>query len=370
MLKPTAPTGLRPLTPVEAPAAAKKAGDARDESITRLNQIALGKEYRATVLARLQDGQFLVRIANAAARMPLPAGTLPGDRLNLTLIGNQPRPTFLLGSGPGAGSTPTSVSDAGRLIDQMRQLAQRHGLSNQVLGGPPPLDAPSSSDAALARKIAQALQNILDTSGLFYESHVGEWADNQRSLDRLMREPQAAFPRPGGDTAAQKLPSDLNSSAAKGALAAGLSDDLASATSQAEHADTVLRLANQENLQAARMVNLQLDLLEQRRTAWEGELWPGQKLHWEISEETPEDSPAAGTAANPVWQSKIRIELPQLGAVTALLKIQGGHVRVQLAAASADSAAVLQNKVDMLAGALEAAGSALDQLTVKQDEHA
>ena len=368
MLKPTDPTGLRPLTPVDAPAAAKKVGDAREESVTRLNQIALGKEYSATVMGRLQDGQYLVRIANAAARMPLPAGTQAGDRLTLTLIAHQPRPTFLLGSGMSAGSTPTSVSDTGRLIDQMRQLAQRQGLPNRVLGGPPLLETPSTTDAGLAQKISRALQNMLDTSGLFYESHVSEWAGNQRSLDRLMREPQAAFQRTGNDAASQKLQAESTGPAAR--LVSGLPDDLATAASQAEHADTVLRLPGQDNPQAARMVSLQLDLLEQRRTAWEGELWPGQKLQWEISEDTPHESPASGAAASPVWQSKIRIELPQLGAVSAHLQIQGDHVRVQLSAASSDSAALLQTQGDMLAQAMEAAGSALDQLTVKQDEHA
>jgi hypothetical protein len=366
MLKPTDPTGLRPLTPVEAPAAAKKVGDARDESVTRLTQIALGKEYSATVLARLQDGQFLVRLANTAARMPLPTGTNPGDRLSLTLISHQPRPTFLLGSGLDAGSTPTSVSTTGRLIDHMRQLAQQQGLPNRVLGGPPLLQAPAASSSALAMQIAHALRNMLDTSGLFYESHVGEWASDERSLETLMREPQARLQQQANETAMQKLPL----AAGKTAVSV-LPDELASSALNAQQADTVLRLAAEENPQAARMVNLQLDLLEHRRAAWEGELWPGQKLLWEVSEEAPEGEQSAATGGTgAVWQSKLRIELPELGAVSALLQLQGDHVRVHLDAASAESAALLQSGSTSLADALEAAGSALDLLTVKQDEDA
>lgn len=366
MLKPTDPTGLRPLTPVNSPASAKTVGDAREESVTRLNQIALGKEYSATVQARLHDGQFLVRIANAAARMPLPAGTQPGDRLNLTLISHQPRPTFLLTSGNGTGSAPTSVSDTGRLIDQMRQLAQRQGLPNRVLGGPPLLQAASAAGPAMAQQLAKALQNMLDGSGLFYESHVGEWAGNQRSLERLMREPQAALQRHGGDAAIQKLNAEPGA-AGKTIAASVLSDDLAA---DAQQADTVLRLGGPDNPQAARLVSLQLELLEHRRTAWEGELWPGQKLLWEISDETPEQAQGEERADAAVWQSKIRIELPHLGAVSAQLQLQGDHVRVQLLAASADTAGLLQDKSKNLMEALEAAGSDLDQFTVKQDERA
>lgn len=364
MLKPADPTGLRPLTPVTAPATAKKAGDAREENVTRLNQIALGKEYSASVQARLPDGQFLVRIANAAARMPLPAGTQPGDRLSLTLISHQPRPTFLLNSSQSDGSAPTSVSDTGRLIDQLRQLAQRQGLPSRVLGGAPLLPTANAAGAGMAQQLAQALRNMLDTSGLFYESHVGEWAVNQRSLERLMREPQTSLPRQGGDAAAQKLAADAGN--ASGKLPAALADDAANA----QQADTMLRLAGQDNPQAARLVSLQLELLEHRRTAWEGELWPGQKMQWEISDETPEPAPGEGPAAAAVWQSKLRLELPHLGAVSAQLQLQGDKVRVQLMASSPDSAGLLQDKGKGLAEALEAAGAALDQLTVKQDEHA
>ncbi len=366
MLKPTDPTGLRPLTPVKAPAAAKTVGDAQEESLTRLNQLAIGKEYKATVVARMQDGQYLVRLANAAARMPLPAGTQAGDRLSLTLISHQPRPTFLLNGDQSAGGAPTSVSDTGRLIDHMRQLAQRQGLPNRVLGGPPLLQAAQASGKGMAQQLAQSLQNMLDGSGLFYESHVGEWATNQRSLDQLMREPQAALQRSGSDVAVQKLVADSGNTAGKPTAAAGLADELAST---AQEADTLLRLGGPDNPQAARLVSLQLELLEHRRAAWEGELWPGQKLLWEVSDETPEHAQGKETAAA-VWQSKIRIELPQLGAVSAMLQLQGEHVRVQLLAASDDTAALLKGKIAGLAESLEASGTAPDQITVKQDEHA
>jgi len=364
MIKPADPTGLRPLTPVTAPATAKKAGDAREENVTRLNQIALGKEYTGTVQARLSDGQYLVRIANAAARMPLPAGTQAGDRLSLTLISHQPRPTFLLNSSVSDGSAPTSVSDTGRLIDQLRQLAQRQGLPNRVLGGSPLLPTANAAGTGMAQQLAQALRNMLDTSGLFYESHVGEWAVNQRSLERLMREPQAGLPRPGGEAAPQKLSAEPNPAAGK--LPAALADELA----DAQQADTLLRLGGQDNPQAARLVNLQLELLEHRRAAWEGELWPGQKMQWEISDETPEPAQGEGPATAAVWQSKLRIELPHLGPVSAQLQLQGDSVRVQLLAASPDTAGLLRNQGKSLAEALEAAGAALDQMTVKQDEHA
>src|SRR5690606_20234923 len=107
------------------------------------------------------------------------------------------------------------------------------------------------------------------------------------------------------------------------------------------------------NPQAARLVSLQLELLEHRRAAWEGELWPGQKLLWEVSDETPEQAEGESRAEAAVWQSKLRIELPHLGAVSAQLQLQGDHVRVQLLAASSDTAGLLQDQSAKLLEALE-----------------
>jgi len=44
--------------------------------------------------------------------------------------------------------------------------------------------------------LAQALRGAIENSGLFYESHLKEWADGSRPLAQLRQEPQGALPRP------------------------------------------------------------------------------------------------------------------------------------------------------------------------------
>src|SRR5947208_2850477 len=77
-------------------------GDPRQQAFQRALAGQLGQTLPAAVLARLDDGSYLVRVADMAARMPLPAGTEPGTQLPLTLVALQPRPTFQVGTSQGA----------------------------------------------------------------------------------------------------------------------------------------------------------------------------------------------------------------------------------------------------------------------------
>jgi Flagellar hook-length control protein FliK len=52
----------------------------------------------------------------------------------------------------------------------------------------------------LASSLAMALEQALDTSGLFYESHLAQWLAGQRSSALLSQEPQARLPQAEGDT--------------------------------------------------------------------------------------------------------------------------------------------------------------------------
>ena len=67
-------TGTRPVILIEATTPATALGQAKQESLDRLIQLTLGKEYQAQVLSRLADGNFLVKINNAVSYTHL---TLP-----------------------------------------------------------------------------------------------------------------------------------------------------------------------------------------------------------------------------------------------------------------------------------------------------
>jgi hypothetical protein len=387
--------GARPVILIEATTPSSAVGDAKQEAFDRLSQLALGKEFQAQVLSRLTDGSYLVKIDEAVASMKLPPGTKTGDVVDLTLLATQPRPTFLLGK-PDAGAT-TQLSNAGRLIGNMLQMAQQDGAPPTAVVGKTPLVATPNTPPA---QIAAALQNAVTFSGLFYESHVAQWANGTRPLAQLFSEPPAKTqnstptgatpqaqtpgqPAPGAERTipAQQQPlADLSKLMANvkelvsgdrtlpevlNALKAGI-------TSSQDNPDqlTAARQDPATNTEAVKLVSLQLDTLEQRRIVWQGELFPGQPMEWEISDDTPKRN-GDGAFEQPEqqsWQSTVRFSLPTLGAVSATIRLTGEHVQVNVRTANEGTATALRTYGGMLADALGAAGSTLDSLLVKHDE--
>ncbi len=108
-LGPAEGVGARALTGVEPVRTVGPIGDPSDESIDRLSRLEVGQQFSAKILSRFNDGTFLLRIADANARVALPAGGKVGDSLSLTLLNTAPRPTFSLDSQSNIG-TAGSVS--------------------------------------------------------------------------------------------------------------------------------------------------------------------------------------------------------------------------------------------------------------------
>ncbi|TCS39190.1 flagellar hook-length control protein FliK [Paucimonas lemoignei] len=359
--------GSRPLAYVEAPAPVGSSTDARQESYHRLNQIALGQQVPAKVLERLPDGTFLVRVADASARMSLPVGAKVGDDLSMTLVERQPRPTFLLGGGAAslAGDAPATLSQAARLIDSLLQAAQRNGAATAAIGRTPLL--PSS--AMDAGQLAASLQDAADGSGIFYESHLAQWAAGNRSLASVLREPQAAqngTAKADGATDAALLRHLAGQWIGNGRSLSELASELHA------RAGNVLQPGMENgalNSQAAQLIHAQLNSLETQRFVWQGELWPGQKLEWEV-ERDEHGAQQGKQEPQENWQSAVRLELPALGEVSATIHLKGNKVSILVRAGTADSAALLRAHGPELALALEAAGSPLEALIVNQDDQA
>lgn len=368
--------GSRPITYAEAPTPVTGGTDARQEVFHRLSQIQLGQQLQAAVLQRMDDGSFLVKVADTAARMNLPVGTKVGDTITLTLLEKAPRPTFAIGQEVvKAGGDSTLLSPAGRLIDRLLQAAQQGNTSAAVVGKLPVLPGATTD----TQQVASALHGTVDASGLFYESHLAQWAEGSRSRAELMREPQAqqSTPAKGVNGAEGALLRHLVQQwVDQGRPLADLAKELGARAGQGLQitADDLMRLlpnANsdgmlpQVNSHASQLINSQLSTLENQRFVWQGELWPGQKMEWEVSRDAPEREQTAPEQQS--WQSVVKFDLPTLGQVSATIHLSGDRVRVTVATGSEQTAAALRNQGGKLANALDAAGSPLDSLIVKQN---
>ena len=341
-----------------------------------LAELEPGQRLRATVQRSLANGEFMVALdarnaGNAGneqtLHMKLPAGVRSGDVFNLIFVSREPQPTFTLTTDASPAGVVSRLSETGRLIDSLlRHPAVPGGSATPSSSAAfqfPLLAIPPSDGAELAR----SLESALGRSGLFYESHLAQWLAGTRSLAELLLEPQA---RLSGQPI--RFFADAEPDAAI-ALNDHSADDsgIADATFASEASDPV-------HPSALALVRQQLEAFEMRHFAWQGMAWPGQTIAWEAIEEAPQkhEEGEESDQASAAWQTRLRLTLPNLGAVTASLRLdtrgfcEMSGVDVRLTAAEPMTAAALRAGVTPLANGLEAAGIKLLGMGVDLDEKA
>ena len=347
--------------------------DPRQQALQRALAPQLGKALHGEVLSKLTDGSFVVKVADIPTRMLLPPGAKVGADVPLTLVSVQPRPTFQIGNGTpvfseagpplpegadparapllmregataagvgratallqaaaaGAGASAlggaeaqnTTLSRTGQAIGGvLAAAAKAESPQTAALGRAPIVGAPTADAAGIARGLEQAVGK----SGLFYESHVAEWAQGSRALAELNAEPQQQAAREGQRPAA---------------------------TDPA----------------TAQFINLQLSTQEQAQVAWQGNLWPGQPMELEVRREVDNEQEAQGDGTETserAWHSRLRLNFPGLGEVDARLTLHNGALQLRVSAGE-DSAVLLRRNRTSLAGALDAAGTPLAAFEVR-----
>lgn len=350
------------VTPVTAARPAEQAADPRQQAFAREIAPLLGKAIHGAVQARLLDGTFVVKFADTQARMQLPPGAQVGADVPMTLVGLHPRPTFQVGSqansattafaeaGPApqedadgahaplsyregaavgragallasgaalgaqafAGGTEaknTTLSPTAQALAGVLAAAQKADSQLSSIVGRAPLAPGPGTDPAL---LAAGLQQAFGKSGLFYESHVAEWARGALPLSELANEPQQQAAQGGARP-------------------------------------------NAQDPATAQFISMQLAAQEQSHLAWKGQLWPGQPMEWDVQREAHRD----GDGEQAIWHSRLRLRFPQLGELEAQLRMVNGSLQVRFAAADEATAGLLRDHMPQLAGALDAVGTPL-----------
>ena len=309
------------------------------------NAAASAAQTRAGLAAQLAAGTGPAGAQGAAQQAAQSAAQASGQ--SAAQVRPQSLAAALLGRAPltpsdqlpdlGRDAPAATLSAAARTIASALATAYLPPGVPAVINGKAPLIAAGVPDAD---KLTHSLKNALGESGLFYESHVAEWAEGRRPLQELMREPQnqraqaMAHSQAGGPQTSESL--------ARAALAG-------------------------PDLSAAQMINQQLHAHEQQRVQWNGQAWPGQPMQWEVQRDQREGSQqeqADGREPEPVWRSGVRFRLPLLGKISAAVTLVGEQVHIQVQTGDDDSAATLRAWSGQLQQAMEAAGSPLASLTI------
>lgn len=405
---------------IEASSNAAGLNQTSQGALLNASQLTVGKQFQAEVVATLADGTYIVKVADVAARMQLPNSPEVGAKLSLTLLSTSPRATFLLnpdgalaagaGSAPntatatlassvkqllddfnhGAGATgltlqsgtnvgavagkasdprlltlaqtqpdsaPANLSSTGRLVNALLQnVGQQSNVVN--VSKLPLLSAPDGGAGVLAK----ALQGGVSSSGVFYESHLLQWAEGSLSTAQLMKEPQASYPTPAAtNPAATAQASGPNPDT-------GLKNILLQTTGQLPDTPKPVAGSSTDSLsvllpkEATSMIQQQLQTLEQQRFMWSGEVWPGQTMDWEITKEKPAQQK---NQTDKSWNSAVKFELQQLGNISAQLQLTGNRLKLIVQAQDATSALLLKNHAHELVSALDVSGTQVEALQIK-----
>jgi len=305
---------------------------------------ANGQRFTAKLEAELGDGTFRALINGSHLdgkhlTLSLSQAARAGDTLDLIVTSRTPNtivaalaPSLASPIAPAAQGSIASLSRPAQLLGDL--LAPDQGAPQPVLlaRGEPLLSVPGKTgfDA-----LPQLLQQAIAESGLFYESHQARWLDGQLPREALLREPQGQYSgRPPPAPAAVTQNTFILATSA-----ASLDAHFSSAATTFAPAPGPVLTSIPADL--VPLVRQQLDALTGNHLQWQGQIWPGQMLQWQIyqpHDETADQnaypSATAATDEMPQWRTTLRLTLPLLGALDATLSLSAGGVHVAIAAES------------------------------------
>jgi len=371
------------------------------ETFLGLDALSVGQPVQGRVLSNSQT-EATVLIGAQPVRMELPVKVSVGDTLQLVFSGRNPHPVFLLAAIDRPPHVATHFSGAALLLVELMALSPRDKQAPaSVHSQNPILDEAPLYPAILAI----GLRSALSKSGLFYESHLGNWMNGSYPLAGLLQEPQgrlsfsalaqregspdltdmaASQPRIMNVTTAMSVPSPLPSTPAghrdpSGRGGRSVADatftlnDSINPTGGNVLASPVDSPADSESVIAPGMHNLiaqQLQLLENHSLIWRGEAWPGQVMEWEVAREYVEDTSRDGETTSPsaVWATEIKLDLPRLGMITLNIRLDAQcNFDVHLAADDGTASSIMELERPEIMQKLLAAGCNIQSLLVKKD---
>lgn len=314
-----------------------------------LSDFVPGQRVMATIQALLPNGTYRAMIAQRDITLALPFAAKAGDALELEVVDSNGKLALAVVAGnkqaagdPGDdASVATRLTTTGRLIGDL--LA---GMDKE--GGKRPQPAPLNNAQPVvtrfpenAADLAPALKSALARSGMFYEAHQARWVQGRVPTETLLQEPQgrlspAAHALVQQGTENSPRPPSSHQTSAGPAPQSGVPQN--NAPNLADSGALRVGMGQVIASELTPLVQQQLEALATNTYVWQGQIWPGQTMHWEIVEEDggQQERQGENTAAN--WTTHLRLELPSLGGLDATLRLQGGK-EIEITLRTQDDAA-------------------------------
>jgi hypothetical protein len=357
-LQATADVALRPVAPAQ-------------ELTDKLSEFSVGQRLMAQVQALLPNGTYRALVNQRSITLALPFSARSGDALELEVIESDGKLALAViaqrrGAGAEKESVSATLSRTAQLISRLfsgADGAEREGKALPLNGNRPIVGAPPGN----AQDILPLLRQAIGRSGMFYESHQAEWVEGRFAKAELLEEPQgklSSSAAPGAETAANSASARTAAAADAQANRAGQSaaqQEADSASARKSAGEAASRTAGEIVAPQARgIVHQQLSALANQTFVWQGEIWPGQDMRWEIEEDgqnkQEEDDAAPG------WRTRLDLSFPVLGDIGVRLQLLGSQVSLSLDVANEASLERLRADAETLRRRLEDAGLTLASL--------
>lgn len=330
-----------------------------------LSNLVPGQRVLAEIQALLPNGSYRALVAQRDVTLALPFSAKAGDTLELEVTESDGKLTlaFVANRSEGAGkpsqeSVATTLSPTGKMIGDLMGGIEGEGkrAPPAPLNGSQPLVETMPKTAA---DLAPILKQALTQSGMFYEAHQARWVAGELPTEALKSEPQG------------KLSSlVLNASGVDASSAKNAGTDMQASSASPAPSRQDASGGSPVPRELAPLVHQQLDGLANQNFAWQGQVWPGQQMRWEIGENF-DDSRSTGNEENQRWQTRLKLSLPQLGDIEVALNLRaGGNVGITVTADTNTSEARLRDGAQQLRRQFEAAGLNLTDLTIQHGETA
>ena len=365
-LQVSADANLRPVAPTQ-------------EISDKLSGLVAGQKVMAEIQALLPNGTYRAMINQRNITLALPFAAKSGDSLELLVTESDGKIALAVASRPGGESekgaslaTSATLSRTGQLISDLFSEARNTKSETQALplnGNQPLAKAPPTS----AQDLLPLLKQAITQSGMFYESHQAEWIEGRFPKGELLQEPQGKLSSPAAFSASEteeQAKATLLSRPA-GSTEATTTAPPRSATDPQPAQSTITDGAKPTSAQPVAqpsgpviaqqvqpLVQQQLEALATQNFSWQGQVWPGQEMRWEIDEDAARQA-QTGDETAPQWTTRLRLTLPNLGEIDAQIRLQDNRVTLAVSTGSAETRSLMRSASLALRSQLDAAGITL-----------
>lgn len=348
--------GLRPALPAH-------------EITDKLPGLVTGQRLLAEIQSLTSNGTYRALINQRNVTLALPFTAKNGDTIELEVVESNGKLTLAVVSNAenqtsGDEASATTLSRTGQIIAGLMAALRdaKSGLSALSLNGNQPIaDSPPGS----GRDLLPLLEQAISRSGMFYEAHQAEWLEGRYSKAQLLQEPQGMLTPRGREGSGQLgntiLPSMASQNPVRDADSSATSSVAIDAAQRSARETSTLTEAVAPQAQV--LVQQQLEALATQSFSWQGQLWPGQQIEWEIDGDTDRHTSTLDEEGN-AYRTRLRLTLPRLGDVDARLSIHGPQISLAVIARSPDTCALLRSAAVDLRDQMENAGLDLTSLGI------